>query len=82
MKISAAEFIEGVTYDINAQVAEEINARCETFVNSDGARYMAMTAFDNLSEHNSEEQSEADFLRNSMHSCLDSLVDSFGFQLK
>lgn len=72
--INEAEFIEGVTCDFSADIAAQLNARCEAFVESDAARGLAMYA---VTDYDNFEVAVAE-----MYSALDVASDAFGLTLK
>lgn len=73
-KITEAEFIEGVTADFSAEIAAELNARCNAFVEADEARGVVMYAV--------EDFDNAEVARCQMHAACDILVDGFGLTVK
>lgn len=73
-KISSAEFLESVTVDFDEKLAQELNARCEAFVESDEARGIVL--------YSVEDYENYEAARSCMNSAADILVENFGFTLK
>lgn len=72
--ITEAEFIEGVTADFDAELAKELNDRCNQFVEADQARGVVMYAVENFDDR--------EVARCEMHAASDILVEAFGLTIK
>lgn len=75
-KRTKEEFIEGNSH-LPADKLAYIVARCEKFTNPEGAMFMAEGAYGNVADAD-----DSDEVICSMDCIIDTLVDSFGFEVK
>lgn len=73
-KVTELEFIDGVSSDFNEKIANELNARCNMFVEADEARGVVMYAVEDFDNE--------DVAREQMHAACDILVESYGLNMK
>ena len=73
-QVSEQDFIEGVTADFDAELAKELNDRCNAFVEADSARGVVMYAVENFDDR--------EVARCEMHAACDILVEGFGLTVK